>query len=131
MVSSTRQAIACVLLILCAAGYAHSQSVTEKSATASISGKVTIKGKGVPGILVVANERNAIGPNRPRYRATTDQTGNYRISLPAGTYQVTPVSPSLVPENQLADKFVIIGEGETLELFGVPGYVAKRRDRKR
>ena len=117
MVSSTRQAVACVLLILCAAGCAHSQSVTEKSATASISGKVTVKGKGVPGIVVVANERNVTGPNRPRYRATTDQTGNYRISLPAGTYQVVPILLSLVPENLLSNKFVIIGDGETLEDF--------------
>ena len=56
MVSSGRQAIACILLILGVAIYSHAQTTSAKEPTASISGKVTLKGKGVPGIVVIAGD---------------------------------------------------------------------------
>jgi protocatechuate 3,4-dioxygenase beta subunit len=116
MVSSAHKAIACILLILATVAAARAQAAPEKN-TASISGKVTSKGKGVPGILVVMLESgnfSSWSPNRPR--ATTDQTGNYRITnIPAGTYHVSLVTPALVVENDQANKAIVIADGETLE----------------
>ena len=43
MVSSSRQAIACILLLLSTAGSAQSQSAPDKGPTSSISGKITVK----------------------------------------------------------------------------------------
>jgi len=83
MDSSARQAIACILLILGVAAYAQAQSSAAKEQTASISGKVTFKNKGMAGIVVVViDNSNSL---RSRHRGTTDDEGNYRINniLPA------------------------------------------------
>ncbi len=61
MVSSGRQAIACILLILGVAIYSQAQTIPAKQPTATISGKVTLKGKGVPGIVVMATDNNYQG----------------------------------------------------------------------
>ena len=77
---SSRQAIACILLSLGVAACVHAQS-SAKEQTASISGKVTVKNKGVAGIVVVAIETNDSGRSqRARLRTTTDNDGNYRLS---------------------------------------------------
>jgi hypothetical protein len=119
MVSSARQAIVCILLIFGTVVSARSQAAPEKN-TSNISGKVTIKGKGAPGIVVVAVDAkdgggwNALRVNRRR--ATTDQTGNYRITnIPAGAYHVSPITPALVVENDKISNAVVIEDGETLE----------------
>jgi hypothetical protein len=111
------KAIACILLILSAANCVRSQSTPAKTGLASISGKVTIKGKGVPGFVVVANMQESRGWDRSRYRSTTDETGAYRINLPAGTYQVMPITLAFVLENQSLNTSVMINEGETVENF--------------
>jgi Carboxypeptidase regulatory-like domain len=101
MVSSARQAITCILVLLGAAIciQAQTQPTSEKVATASISGKVTIKGKAAAGVTVVATDSN--DQNRGRYRAKTDQTGSYRIAnLPAGSYDISTITPSLVAQNE-------------------------------
>jgi len=87
MVSSGRQTIACILLILGVAIYSHGQTAPAKQPTATISGKVTLKGKGVPGIVVMATDYNYQGSgDRARYRGTTDASGNYRIpNVPEGS----------------------------------------------
>lgn len=113
-ISSTRQAIACVLLVLSAVASSSSQTPAAKTATASISGKVTIKNKGVAGIIVVAYEQDS--SQRTSNRGTTDQSGAYKIvNVPAGTYAVAPMAPSLVPEDELRNNFVVISEGEAVE----------------
>lgn len=116
MVSSARQAIACVLFIFMAAVCSQSQVAPAKSSTATISGKVTLKTKGLAGIVVTARSKNYSGPDRTRLRATTDQTGKYRITnVPQGTYTVAPMSPGLVQENALFEKSVVIEEGDDVE----------------
>jgi len=111
MVSSSRQAIACVLFIFLAAVCSQSQVAAVKTAT--ISGRVTIKTKALAGIVVVARPSDSGRPVRPRYRATTDQNGNYQITnvLP-GTYQVTPLAPGMVRDNELFQKSVVVEEGD-------------------
>lgn len=112
MVPSVRRAIASVLFILAAAISSQSQVAPSKSAT--ISGKVTLKTKALAGIVVTA--RNSDAPIRNRFRATTDQNGNYRITnLPAGTYQVLPLAPGLVPTTELFQRQLVLQEGDLVE----------------
>jgi hypothetical protein len=76
MVSSTRQAIACIVFIVAIAANAQAQTTPAKDQTASISGKVTLKEKAAPAIVVVLTEdkyaawqRSGIAP-LPTPRAT-------------------------------------------------------------
>src|SRR5262245_43766740 len=114
--SSARWAIACVLLFLSAVSHAQSQSALVKVGTASISGKVTVKGKAAPGLVVMAIPSDRHGNlGRDNYRAITDPLGNYRISkIPAGGYEVRLLTQSLVTETPQPRKFFMIAEGENI-----------------
>lgn len=115
MVSSARQAIACVLFIFIVAVSSQAQVTPAKNDTAGVSGKVTRKNKGVPGIVVAAKDPS-YRYGRPNYRATTDQSGNYRISnMAPGTYQIAPISPGWVSENELFQKSLVIEDGDHVE----------------
>ena len=83
MVSSGRQAIACILLILGVAIYSQAQTTSAKEPTASISGKVTFKGKGVPGIMVMATDSQLRGWGRQVIGAplTRPETTGFQIYL--------------------------------------------------
>jgi len=115
--SSARLAIACVLLIFSTATYAQSQTAPVKVGKASISGKVTVKDKARPGIIVIAIASDAYGNRgQDRYTATTDQLGNYRISkIPAGTYEVRALTQSLVPETPQPRKSFMIADAESVD----------------
>lgn len=116
MVPSARQAIACVLFIFIAAVCSQAQVTPAKSSTATISGKVTLKNKGLAGVAVAARYADHSGIDRSRLRAITDQTGKYRITnVPRGTYHVSPMAPGLVQENVLNQKSVVIEEGDNVE----------------
>jgi protocatechuate 3,4-dioxygenase beta subunit len=127
MVSSARLVVAAVLLIFGAAVSSSPQTTPEKGATASISGKVKIKDKGVAGVPVFA-EGQTFGRGRgSNYHGTTDQTGNYRITnVRAGTYSIRPVAPSFALEDYRLNNGVVVSEGETVEDINfsmVPGGV--------
>jgi len=121
MKSSALQAIVCVLLILFTPLFTQSQTgPTRKPATSSIRGKVTIKGKGAPGIIVVLRSAAFSGQQTARYKGTTDQDGNYQITNVApGSYQVVPIAGAYVisglgePEGR--GKSLIIAEGEAVD----------------
>ena len=127
MFSSARQTITCILLVLGIAVCIEAQTTTQKASSASISGKVTIKGKPAVGVTVLANDNTLSGgnPMMTRYRARSDQTGSYRITnLPAGTYEISSITPALVPVNE--SDSLVISEGEEVEdvnLLLVPGGV--------
>lgn len=112
MVSSNRRVFACFLFLLATASFTHAQ----KDQTASISGKVTVKNKGVAGIVVVATDPDYSGGwQRARNRGATDEDGNYRINnVPAGNYQVYPVSLELVAENGQSNQRLSVAAGETI-----------------
>ena len=126
MVSSARRAINCILLVLGAAICSQAQTTAQKPATGSISGNVTIKGKPAVGVTLLAEDsRNRGSSTMTHYRARTDQTGSYRIkNLPAGTYEVSPITPALVTANQ--SDSIVISDGEAVadvNLSLVPGGV--------
>src|SRR5688572_1732874 len=82
MAFSGRQTIVWILLLLIPVVTARSQSAVDKATTSTISGKVTVGGKGLPGVvvgLVISDEyRSNFRPTR--FRSTTDEEGNYRIA---------------------------------------------------
>lgn len=117
MVLSARKAIACILLICGVAVYSQSQTGPTKVTTASINGRVTVKGKGLQGVNVIASLTKSNGPVQGgTYRGTTDHDGKYRITnVPGGTYRLDLFAPTFVPENEETNRTLVIEEGETAE----------------
>ena len=117
MASSTRQAIACIILIFAIVVVARSQSGPEKRQGATFNGKVTIKGKGVPGIAVGLIRMEESMQQPTGHRTLTDDQGSYKITnVPPGKYQLTVVAPGLIPaEGSLGNKTFLINKSETLD----------------
>jgi protocatechuate 3,4-dioxygenase beta subunit len=112
--------ITMILLVLIACGsssHFKSQIRVDKNINpATISGKVTIKGKGVAGIIVVASPANTGRFQPSPYQATTDQDGIYRISgIPPGSYNVSPAAPAFTVSSKSLGVLLIINEGESVE----------------
>ena len=90
-----------------------------KTARGSVSGRVTIKDKPAPGVVV--GLRKALGTTQfvePFQKATTDQEGNYRIAnVAAGAYDIAPSAPAYVvaDSNNLRGKNVVVGDDEQVE----------------
>src|SRR5687767_8239123 len=98
--SAARQIIVCILLLLISVVGARSQGAVDKAPNSTISGKVTVGGKGLAGIVVALAISDQYRSNfRPtRFRSTTDVDGNYRITnVPPGSYDVITASPTYVP----------------------------------
>ena len=115
MVFPGSHTILCFLLLLSTVTSVLSQSVVDKAATSTISGKVTIGGKGLQGVVVGLVITEQYGNFRStRFRATTDEDGHYRFTnLPQGNYAVVPASPAYVAIE--GRKSLIVGKNETLE----------------
>lgn len=89
-----------------------------KIARGSISGRVTIKEKGMFGVAVALRKVEPGNTSERIPRAMTDQDGFYRITNVApGTYDVSPSAPAFVPANarDSRNKTVLIGEDENVE----------------
>ena len=120
-------------LLLCVGIFserANSQTKTEsKVSEATVSGKVTIKGKPAVGVVV------GMRLSRPdqfssTYKARTDQEGVYHITkVASGNYFVAPVSPAFViadSGNSPQGQSVVITESENVDGINfdlVPGGV--------
>ncbi len=120
MVSSRRHAISCIILILSTVTFAQAQTTPDKTSAATITGKVTIKGKGAPGVAVVL-VLDVDGMQRTtRYRAYTDDTGTYRITnVPPGNYRAQTAAPGFVAVDALPSPFgkstvLLINKDETV-----------------
>ena len=121
----TRSAIILVISLSCAeSGLAASlngpQNKTSKKSTGSISGQITVKGKGKGGIVVSLRSGGSGPQTVPPSKVITDQDGNYRLShLAAGSYQVVPVAPAFVISDNNSfrgqGKVVLLAEGENVE----------------
>jgi hypothetical protein len=112
MISSTVKVAGCLFLFCL---MVQAQNPAQKTQTSSVSGKVTVKGSGVSGILVGARTRNSGRPSAPSV-TTTDQNGNYRLSnLASGQYEISLAAPQFVLSGTEPMKRVIIGDGEIVE----------------
>ena len=119
MRSLTRYSASLALVLCCTASSSFAQTpAPKKSPGGVIAGKVTIKGKVAPGIVVGVRVGQPMNPFEPTFRGTTDQEGKYRISdVPAGSYEVAPVAPAFVifdsanPRGQA----IVLTEGESVD----------------
>ena len=110
-----------VLLISFHPGYpALAQSGTTKTATATISGRVTLKGEPAPNVVV--SLQNPLGnPSRPLgMRANTDESGRFRITVvAAGRYVLGALAPSFISPSERVSgpqgKAINVAEGENVE----------------
>lgn len=74
-------------------------SAPKTKPTGSISGRITIDGKGDAGVPVAAVEGSNVNRRDATARAFSDVEGNYQISgLAPGEYQVWTLTPGLVAE---------------------------------
>jgi uncharacterized protein (DUF2141 family) len=117
MTSSTRRTICCLLVLLGAAVSTRSQITPAKDTTASITGKVTIKGKGATGVTVGVRRASQQRMERVSNQSITDDQGVYRITdLEPGSYMVVPSTPAYVSaEDADLQKQVIVNKGEAIE----------------
>jgi protocatechuate 3,4-dioxygenase beta subunit len=100
----------------------QAQSNETKPGTSTVSGKVTLKGEPVRGVMVTLLLQQRIGgPNQnPGLRAKTDASGNFRITgVPAGRYFISALAPAYVTQSQSQfnqiGKSINIGDGESIE----------------
>ena len=107
---------ALIAVVLWPASLISAQPNPKPKATGSIGGRVSVSGKAAPEIEVVAIMANS--PNRrPAARATTDNEGRYRLrGLPAGTYQVIPLAPTMVSAVNNFDYRMYEGAGKSVML---------------
>ena len=116
MFFSGPRTILSILLLLSSVASAPSQGVIDKAASSTISGKVTVGGKGLQGVVVglVISDQTRSNFRPTRFRAVTDEDGKYRITnVPSGQYEVIPASPAYVVTEDR--KTVMIGNNETVE----------------
>jgi Carboxypeptidase regulatory-like domain len=90
---------------------------TAKTPRSSISGRVTIKEKGVGGVMVGLRKTEFQLPTDSYQRATTDPDGSYRITnVPPGNYEVLPSAPAFVAAaGDARTKQVIVGDDDNIE----------------
>jgi protocatechuate 3,4-dioxygenase beta subunit len=101
-----------ILVLPCAFHSAQAQAVESKAGTATVSGRVILKGEPARGVTVILQTQNQGPSNAPRVR--TDESGRfYFTGLPAGRYSVSAVAPGYVsPE----DSMLLGMRGKTLNL---------------
>ena len=118
MVSSGRQKIVPLLLLLTAIASANAQTVVDKALGSTISGKVTLGSKGVPGLVVgLAISTPSSSTAITQLKGVTDEEGNYRIkNVPPNTYQVLVSSPQYVQSERTS---VVVGKNEVVENINV------------
>lgn len=111
--------IALAVLVASFSLHAQSQSPTQAAKpTGSISGRITVKGKGVAGFTVSIRSAESANPFETQARAISDQDGNYRITnVPAGSYDVTPGNQAFVVagNNNSRSRNIIVAENENVE----------------
>jgi len=118
---STRCLPAVLLTILSLPTSLWAQAVSKQAVKAprgSISGKVTIKEKSAPGVVVSLRKSDSTNPFEQTQKGTTDQDGFYRIrNVPPGSYEVTPSAPAFVAADvkDPKSKNVLVGEDENVD----------------
>ncbi|HKR21171.1 MAG TPA: carboxypeptidase-like regulatory domain-containing protein [Pyrinomonadaceae bacterium] len=102
------------LLILAFCLAVSAQDQDKKTPTSTISGKVTMRGRAVPGVVVVARLTQSL--RSVRLTDKTDSVGNYRITnVPPGTYEIAPSVTQYALTGPDVIKSLIVSEGETFD----------------
>src|SRR5215510_10934038 len=92
----------------------QAQAAETKSGTATVSGRVTLKGEPARGVMVLL--RRPFPPNSPR--ATTDEDGRFRFTgVAAGRYWISSLAPGYTSPDfpGLEGKMLDISEGDKLD----------------
>jgi protocatechuate 3,4-dioxygenase beta subunit len=128
----TRYAIACFLFIVTLTICGHAQPAPPKE-TATISGKVTVQGNAVQGVIITLRSMESTSYRKlMNQRGVTNANGEYRITnVPPGNYIVLPASGSFVTAGDSnGERTVIVNKAETIEDFDfslMPGGVITGR----
>src|SRR5262245_46829648 len=108
-----------ILVLPCAFHSVQAQAVQTKAGTATVSGRVTLKGEPARGVTVILQANNQNAPNAPR--AKTDESGRFNLTgLPGGKYSVLAAAPGYVyPDVDdligMRGKTLNLAEGEKVE----------------
>ncbi|HEU4835157.1 MAG TPA: carboxypeptidase regulatory-like domain-containing protein [Pyrinomonadaceae bacterium] len=107
------------LLLLVLYSFGGNAQTPSKPPTASISGRVTIDGKGVAGVTVTATTSSSPLDNRTVAKTTTDDDGKYQLTgLAAGQFTIMPLAKAFVVGTSGSYKqpgqSITIAEGETI-----------------
>jgi protocatechuate 3,4-dioxygenase beta subunit len=89
-----------------------------KTPRGSVSGRITIKDKPAPGVIVGLRVTTVAIPQGKSYRGVTDHEGVYQITnVPPGTYEIAPAAPAYVISglNGPRGKSVIVGDDEEVD----------------
>lgn len=109
------------LLLLCVTASVFAQAPAKQAAVktprGSVSGRVTIKDKPAPGVVVGLKRADNMNPYEQYSKANTDRDGFYRITgVAAGSYNVIAVAPGyVVSDVNNARQVVVIGEDENID----------------
>src|SRR5262245_16454880 len=113
------------------------QSGAAKTGTASISGRVVLKGEPARNVLVYLQPQQGPAPSNPEavLRARTDADGQFRIAgVAAGAYRVIALTPGFISSDSvrpyLQGKTINVSEGENVENINIeikPGGVITGR----
>ena len=119
MRTSIRLGLIAFTVLNCSLLITEAGAQTKPTSLSTISGKVTIKGKPAPGIVVALMNSDGASSNQAQLpRGTTDQDGTYRISdVPSGTYTVQTAKPAYVQKDaqDVGKRMIVVGEGESIE----------------
>ena len=113
------------LLLLVVFSVSGSAQTPGKAPTATISGRVTVDGKGVAGITVVATTSSSPLDNRTVAKTTTDDDGKYQLTgLAAGQFTIMPLAKAFVVGASGAyrqpGQSMTVAEGETITKLDFP-----------
>ena len=87
-------------VIIAPAQQGASEHGSAKEPTGSISGRITVSGKGAAGVLVNLRSMRFTGQRTDSLKARTDDDGRFRFDrLTAGDYRIVPITPTLVTSN--------------------------------
>jgi hypothetical protein len=94
------------------------QRTETKAGTATVSGRVTLKGEPARGVMVILQGRNPGQANSPRAR--TDENGRFRFNgVDAGNYSIYALAPGYIRLQEtslgLGDKTLNLAEGDKVE----------------
>jgi carboxypeptidase family protein len=107
-----------VLVLPFAFNYVRAQGSEVKTGTATISGRVVLKGEPARGMMVMLVMQGQSMPNAPR--ATTDESGKFNFTgVPVGRYSVYAAAPGYVSPDDtnfgMRGKTLNLTEGEKIE----------------